>query len=51
MEPFTKYDKFLVACLGAVAQVVNDQYGQNKYVALALLLLTALGVYQRPNKA
>jgi hypothetical protein len=48
---FTKYDKFLVAVLGAVVTVVAQQYGSNKYVGMAVAVLTALGVYVTPNKA
>lgn len=48
---FTKYDKFLIAVLGAVAQVVQVQYNTNHYVVVALAVLTALGVVTVPNKA
>jgi len=47
---FTKYDKFLVAIVGAVAQVVQAQYGTNHVVQVALAVLTALGVYTVSNK-
>lgn len=47
---FTKYDKFLLAVLGAVAQVVAIQYGSNHDVQLVLAVLTALGVYVVPNR-
>lgn len=48
---FTKYDKFLLALLGAVAQVVQSQYSTNHTVQLVIAVLTALGVYAVPNKA
>jgi hypothetical protein len=48
---FTKYDKFLLAVLGALAQVVQVQYGTNHYVQIVLAVLTALGVFVVPNKA
>lgn len=47
---FTKYDKFLLALVGAVAQVVQTQYGANHVVQVVLAVLTALGVYYVPNK-
>lgn len=47
---FTKYDKFLLALLGAVATVVESQYGTNQYVMVGVAILTALGVYTVPNK-
>ena len=43
------YSKFLVALVGAVAQVVAEYYSTNTYVQVALALLTALGVYQVRN--
>lgn len=46
----TKYDKFLVALLGAVAQVVAVQFGNNHTVQIVLAVLTALGVYTAQNK-
>lgn len=46
-----KYNKFLVAVVGAVASVVAQQYGNNHYVQLAVAVLTALGVFVVPNKA
>lgn len=45
------YNKFIIAVLGAVLTTVSQFYGSNPYVALALTLLTALGVYHIPNKA
>lgn len=47
---FTKYDKFIIAVLGAVLTVVAQQYGSNHYVQLTLPVLAALGVYVVPNK-
>lgn len=47
---FTKYDKFLLAVLGAVVTVVETQYGTNHWVMTAVAVLTALGVYATPNK-
>lgn len=47
---FTKYDKFLLAVLGAVANTVYVQYGSNHWVQLAVALLTAAGVWRVPNK-
>ena len=46
-----KYSKFLVAALGAVAQVVAVQFGSNQYVQIVLAVLAALGVYTVKNKA
>lgn len=45
------YSKFIIALLGAVLTTVSQFYGDNPYVALVLTVLTALGVYQVPNKA
>lgn len=46
----SKYSKFLLAIAGAVANVVYIQYGSNHWVVTAIAVLTALGVYQVPNK-
>lgn len=47
----TPYNKFVVSLLGAVAQVVNEFFGGNPYVALVMAILTALGVFQTPNRS
>lgn len=44
------YNKFLIALLGAVLTTIAQFYGDNTYVVMILSLLTALGVYQVPNK-
>lgn len=43
------YNKFLVAVVGAVVTVVEQQFAGNKYVAMAVAVLTALGVYGVKN--
>lgn len=43
------YNKFIVALVGAVAQVAAEFYGDNYYVQLGLAFLTALGVYAVKN--
>lgn len=48
---FTKYDKLLVALLGAVVTVVETQYSTSHWVQVAVAVLTALGVYSTPNKS
>lgn len=45
-----KYSKFVVAVIGAVAQVVAEQFGTDSRVQIVLAILTALGVYQVRNK-
>lgn len=47
----SKYNKFFVALLGALATVAIQFYGTNQYVQIAVALLTAIGVHQVPNKA
>jgi len=44
------YSKFIVALVGAGAQVAAEYYGTNQYVVVVLAFLTALGVYQVRNK-
>lgn len=44
------YNKFLIALLGAAIAVVTQFFGDNTGVQIAVALLTALGVYQVPNK-
>ena len=50
LEKLAPYNKFLIALLGSVVNTVVIFYGDNPYVSLAVLILTALGVYQVPNK-
>lgn len=47
----SKYNKLLVALLGAAVTVAVQFYGTNKYVQIAVALLTALGVYSVKNQA
>ncbi len=44
------YNKFLIALLGAVTNVIVQFYGNNTYITIVIALLTAVGVYQVPNK-
>lgn len=44
------YNKFLVALLGAVLSTIAQFYGDNPYIVMVITVLTALGVYQVPNK-
>jgi len=47
----SKYNKFIVAVVGAVIAGLNIFYGpENNLVTLAIAVATALGVYQVPNK-
>ena len=50
LEKLQPYNKFLIALLGAVLTTVVQFYGDNTYVVMVVALLTALGVYQVPNK-
>lgn len=46
----SKYNKFIVALLGAILSVLSQQYGDNQLLQAILPLATALGVFQTPNK-
>lgn len=50
INDFKPYNKFLIALLGAVLNVVVLFYGNNPYVSVAVGFLTAVGVHQVPNK-
>ena len=50
LQRLQPYNKFLVALLGAVITTVVQFYGDNTYVVMVVAILTALGVYQVPNK-
>lgn len=49
MSKAANYTKFFVALLGAIVTVVLQFYGTNKYVQMAVVFLTAVGVYGLPN--
>lgn len=49
MKDLQKYNKFIVALVGAVLTIVAQQYGDNEWVTAILPLFTALGVYQAKN--
>ena len=49
MDWFNKYRKFWVALLGAVINVVVQQFPDQQWVQIAVAVLTAIGVYQVPN--
>lgn len=49
-HPLAKYNKLLVALVGAVATVLVQEYANSEWVQAALPFLTALGVYSAPNK-
>lgn len=47
------YSKFIVAIVGAVATAVSEGLvpeDWNSYLTVAIVFLTALGVYQVPNE-
>jgi hypothetical protein len=50
MNKLSRYNKFIVAVIGAVAQAVAEVYGSDPRVQIALAVLTALGVYKASNK-
>ena len=45
-----KYSKFIIALAGAVLTVLVQFYADNSVLQAVLPVLTALGVYQVPNK-
>lgn len=47
-----KYNKFIVAIVGAVISGLNLYFGDGnpEWVAMLIAVATALGVYQVPNK-
>lgn len=45
-----KYNKTLIAALGALLTVLNLVFVGNPQVQTAISIATALGVYQVPNK-
>lgn len=49
---FSKYSKFIVAIVGALIAGLLLYYGQDvpEWVNYVVLIATALGVYQVPNK-
>lgn len=49
----SKYNKFIVAGVGGVIQALLLYFGQDvpTWVNTLILVATALGVYQVPNKA
>lgn len=50
INDFKPYNKFLLALLVAVINVIVQFYGTNQYVQTAVPFLTALGVFAVPNK-
>ncbi len=50
LNKLAPYNKFLVALLGAVVTVVVQFFGDNQLVGVVVAVLTALGVYQVPNR-
>lgn len=50
MQKLAPYSKFIVAIVGAIATVVAQFYGDNSVVQVVIAVLTALGVFQVPNK-
>lgn len=50
LEDLNKYRKTVVALVGAAVVTALQFYPTNKYVLIAVAFLTALGVYQIPNK-
>lgn len=51
MKKLASYNKLIVALIGAIVTVVVQFYGGNNVVQIVVSVLTALGVYQVPNKA
>lgn len=47
-----KYNKLIVAAVGAVVTGLNLYFGDNnpEWVGMLVAVVTALGVYQVPNK-
>lgn len=51
LRKLAPYNKLLIALLGAIVTVIVQFYGSSEYVQIAVSILTALGVYQVPNRA
>lgn len=49
MKSLAKYNKFIVAIIGAIFTVVVQHYGTNEVVQAIIPVLAALGVYAAPN--
>lgn len=50
LKVLARYNKFWIALLGAVLTVVVQHFGDQSAVQVVVAILTALGVYQVPNK-
>jgi FtsH-binding integral membrane protein len=50
LQKLQPYNKLIVALLGAVVTVVVQFYADNSAVQVVVAVLTALGVYQVPNR-
>lgn len=50
MKKLLPYSKFIIALVGAIVSVVVQFYGDNAALQALMPVLTALGVYQVPNK-
>ncbi len=47
---FGKYSKFIVALVGFVVVLLTQYFGDANWLPPLVSLLTALGVYQVPNR-
>lgn len=45
----TKYNKFLVAFIGAILQLVTIYFGTQPWIPVLIAFLAAIGVYIVPN--
>ena len=50
VQDWQKYNKLIVAFVGAVLTTLTVVYPTNQWVTIVVTFLTALGVYTVPNK-
>lgn len=50
MNELQKYNKFIVAIVGAVVSYLVAHYGAQDWVNAVVLAATAIGVYSIPNQ-
>ena len=50
LQKLAPYNKLIVALIGAVLTALVQLYGDNQALQIAVSVLTALGVYQVPNR-
>lgn len=51
MDFITKYNKFIIAIVGAIVALVTIYFGAQPWVPVLVNFLTAIGVYAAPNRS